>query len=473
MSDKLENKLLKLSSALAAIIFVLAPVWPFASVWLASGTGHYTLIRLVLALALVLLILAVASLLIFDRKLATNLIQQKWFWPLAAFVVLEIIWGVAAYLTNAVSLMALGYAWIVDLRFLLFFVAVYLLASRNGWLEATWKKLIFIPALIVAVFAILQFLILPLNFLSHFGYNSHTIFPYETINHNKNYIRAMGFTRGANPLGAYMLLAASLAASLLAGLASLAHLGPKSVLRGSRTAKVRSASVLDFEPNCTQARKSLISVFVILILSLAALVFSFSRSAWVGVVVSFILLIFLALTSAKARKLALGFGVALVIVFAILFASFHNNSSVSNVFLHTQRNSASKISSNQGHVSALKNGFDDFSSYPLGKGPGTAGPASVYNSKSPARISENYYLMIGQEDGWLGLALLLAIFVLVARALAIRKSILALGLLASFAGLAVTNFLLPAWTDITLAYIFWGLAGVALAKPPKLATSKT
>lgn len=436
MPKKLENKLANLSSYLAGAVLALAPVWAFVSVWASSFFGHYTLIRLVIELALVVLMLAVASLLLMDKALARNMTRQKWLWPLAGFILLEIIWGIVAYFEHDVSLKALGYAWIVDLRYLLFFVIVYLLAQKSNWLATNWRKLIFIPALVVAVFAILQFLVLPLGFLSHFGYTSRTIFPYGTINHNKNYIRAMSFTRGANPLGAYMLVVASLAGLILAK---------------------------------TRARKARYFYLASGLLALAALFVSFSRSAWAGAVVSFVLVIYLALASAKARKLALVCAAVLVLIFAGIIAGFHNNSHFQNYFLHTQKNSTSKISSNQGHVSALKDGWHDFSTEPLGKGPGTSGPASVYSHDAGARNTENYYLQIGEEDGWLGLALLLAIFVLVGVELAKRKTKLALALLASFAGLAVTNFLLPAWTDITLAYIFWGLAAIAIAPISRLA----
>lgn len=427
MNAKLENKLANLSSYLAGAVIVLAPIWAFVSVALASVFGHYTIIRLVIELALVVLMLAAASLLALDRKLATNLLKQKWLVPLAAFILLEIIWGIVAHFTSQVSLKALGYAWIVDTRYLLFFVVSYLLAMKSGWLAASWRWLIFIPAIVVSVFAVLQFAVLPLNFLHHFGYSSHTIFPYETINHNTDFRRAFSFTRGANQLGAYALIIASLAALALA----------------------RTKRKLFYGTS--------------LIPALAALAFSFSRSAWLGTIVSLILLAILIFTSARARKILIASALALIIIAGILFASLHNNPRFQNYFTHYNKDSTSKTTSDQQHASALADGLNDFASDPLGNGPGSSGPASVYNGDASPRNTENYYLMIGEEDGWLGLALMLAFFVLVAVQLVRRKSSLALALFASFIGLAVVNFLLPAWTDITLAYIFWGLAAVALA----------
>jgi amino acid permease len=98
---------------------------------------------------------------------------------------------------------------------------------------------------------------------------------------------------------------------------------------------------------------------------------------------------------------------------------------------------------------------------------GTAGPASVYNARK-TRISENYFIQITQELGWLGLAIFLAILILVGRELWLRKSdILAASLFASLIGLTVVNLVSHGWTDDTLAYLWWGLAGIAIAAPLK------
>jgi O-antigen ligase len=132
--------------------------------------------------------------------------------------------------------------------------------------------------------------------------------------------------------------------------------------------------------------------------------------------------------------------------------------------LHTQTHSASKISSNDAHASALTSGLRDVVRQPFGDGPGTAGPASEHNTGHPARIAENYYVQVAQETGWLGLGLLLAITVLIVMELYQRlgTSPLALTLFVSFVGLAFVNLLSHAWADDTLAFLWWGLAGVAL-----------
>jgi hypothetical protein len=102
-----------------------------------------------------------------------------------------------------------------------------------------------------------------------------------------------------------------------------------------------------------------------------------------------------------------------------------------------------------------------FLEHPLGDGPGTAGLASIRDPSS-TQLNENYYLQIASEVGILGLAVFLAILVIVARRLYLvhKNNPIAVALLASFAGLAVTNFLVHIWSNQAVAYTWWGLAGL-------------
>ena len=73
--------------------------------------------------------------------------------------------------------------------------------------------------------------------------------------------------------------------------------------------------------------------------------------------------------------------------------------------------------------------------------------------------------------GWLGVAVFLAIVTLVGIELyeKVSESPLALAALASCIGIAFINLLSHAWADNTLAYVWWGLAAIALAQQPKKA----
>jgi hypothetical protein len=194
------------------------------------------------------------------------------------------------------------------------------------------------------------------------------------------------------------------------------------------------------------------------------LYFSYSRGAWIGLALSLLTLAALGFKWDKRLQLWAGGIICVLIVLAAgLFVGLRNNTSFQDAIFHTSTNSSIKVSSNQNHLSALKQGLSDAVHQPLGRGPGTAGPASVYNDHT-VRIPENYFVQIAEEIGWLGLVVFLLIYWLVARWLyAARKNPLALGLFAALVGITFINLVSLAWSDNTLSYLWWGLAGVVLA----------
>jgi hypothetical protein len=431
----------KLSPALniiTAVLLVWVPSAAFLTVWLASLAGHYTTWRLAED-ALVVIAAFVALLSLFKHsKLGKNLVKQHIVWLIAAYVLLEIGLGLVALARHDVSHKALGYGLDVDLRFLLFFIVCLIIASYSDWLIKHWQMLVLIPAGVVIFLGLFQHFILPMDFLSHFGYNSSTILPYETVNSSLHYLRVFSTLRGSNPFGAYLVLIISLSSVLL-------------IRAKDRTKQLKYG--------------------LLILAGLIDLFFTYSRSAWIGLGLS---LLTIAVLSFKWNKrLALCFGSALAILILLsagLFVGLRNNMTFQNDIFHTSTHSSVKISSNQNHASALRSGLSDALHQPLGRGPGTAGPASVYNYQ-PARIPENYFVQIAEEIGWLGLIVFLLIYWLVAKGLYFAKTNpLALGLLAALVGITFINFLSQAWTDNTLSYLWWGLAGIALA--PLLSASK-
>lgn len=432
MKRPITSQLSRLATALSAALIVVAPFYALLSVWPASDFGHYTVFRLWDEVLLAIILLLVAGLLLADRELRQRCITNKLLWLLGAYLLVQIVTGVVAHQNHTVTAKALGFAWIVDLRFLVFFAAVWLIAQRHEWLARHWPGLLLVPAALVTIFGLLQALVLPLDFLRHFGYSPGTILPFETINHNHHYIRILSTLRGANPLGAYLVVVISALGVLL--------------LR-------------------TQQNKRRLGYGLFSAGALGVLYFSGSRSAWIGAVLA-VLVVLLVRLQGKRRYIFVG-GLTVVIVFAgLLGFGLRHNTRFENEILHTQAHSAVKTTSDAGHVSALKSGLSDVVHEPLGRGPGSAGPASVYNKPHGARIAENYFIQIGQEVGWLGLLLFLAINVVVGRELWLRRqNSLALALFAGLIGVTLVNLLSHAWTDDTLAYVFWGLAAVSLAPP--------
>ena len=367
--------------------------------------------------------------------LAKDAVLRKWasqsflVLSIGIFAVINLLFGLRGFLLGHVGVEALLLGLLLNLRYLVFFLIVIMLMKYSSWSRERWLRIVLVGAIVVSAFAVLQFTVLPHNFLAHFGYNSSTISPIETINSNSNYIRVASTLRGANPLGAYMLVIIAL----------LAALWPRI------------------------ERKTVWGI--VLALCLAALAFSFSRSAWLGVLVAMVSIIALQLRTRQQWQRAGLVSLGGILVLGAIVIAFHSNRLMQNLLFHTDDTSTVATSSNGQRSSALLNGARDVLHNPLGRGVGSAGPASVHNTAAPASLSENYYLQIGQELGWFGLISYLAITFAVGFQLWLqRRDPLALGLLAAFAGLFVVNMLSHAWTDDTLAYIWWGLAGLVIGQ---------
>lgn len=413
-------------SMLTMLVFWLVPFHATLTIWLSSNFGHYTAFRLWKEVILVVCVVGAVYLLLTDHKIRSHTLSRRLVWVILAYMALNIIWGLLAINMNEVSAKAVGYGLIVNLRFLVFFLLCWALALRTARLRKRWQMLVLWPAAVVVAFGILQVLVLPNDFLRHFGYSEATIPAFETVNSNINYIRIASTLRGANPLGAYLII-------------------PISVLVVLMIQKGRNWRQGIF----------LAATFVVLF-------FTYSRSAWIGALLSIIAIIFISPLSKKTRKLSY-FVAGVFVSFGVLGALvLNNNSYFENLVFHTEDNSTIQVSSNNSRSAALKSGLADIKNEPLGEGPGSAGPASVYNNE-PSRIAENYFLQIGQEVGIVGLILFILINAGVGLLLWLRREDpLALSLFASLIGITFVNMLSHAWTDDTLALVWWGMAGIAM-----------
>lgn len=407
-----------------AIILAVVPFQAFVTTWAGSTFGHLDAIIIwkeVLLMALVPLVLVLswrhqASRHWFTRGLLARL--------LLAYALLNILLGFLALWQGNVNGQALIYALLINLRFLGFFALVLIVAAQDNLLQRYWQRILLIPAGFVVVFGLLQRLVLPYDFLKHFGYSPNTVPAYQTVDQKLNYQRIQSTLRGANPLGAYLVLLLPLIAVFV---------------------------------------KRPVWRYLYLFAGVAVLFFTYSRSAWLGIAVTGALLLLWAFRQHR-RKITAVLGI-IVLMFLLVggITVQRHNALVQNTFFHTDDNSLSNKSSNTARVQALKEGWHDIIHQPFGRGPGTAGPASTRNNH-PARIAENYYLQLGQELGLLGLGLFVAINTVVAIYLwCCRQNALARILFFSLIGLTLVNMVSHAWTDDTLAYLWWGLAGIALA----------
>ncbi len=414
-------------------IFVLIPFHALLTVWIGSAAGSYDATRLWKELLIVVLSLLVLYLLVKSRRDSRPVHTRSLFWIIASYSALHLLWGIVAILYNEVNTTALGYALVVNLRFLVFFVVCWVVAGHRNVLFAHWQAFLLVPALLVVIFGLLQAFVLPADILRHVGYGQDTISPYQTVDQKPEYMRVQSTLRGANPLGAYLVVV------------------------------VTALLVLLIRKGKLWSKREQVGVGACLISALVVLGSTYSRSAYIGMIIATVTACWLLLGSYKARRVLLIGMVFVALSGTVAVAVLRHNDVFQNTFFHTDEHSGSPRSSNEDRLSALKGGLGDVAKEPLGRGPGTAGPASQHNDH-PARIAENYYIQIGQEVGWIGMVLFIVIVVSVLRELWTRRTeILPIVLLASFAGISVINLFWHAWTDDSVSLVWWGLAGIALA----------
>ena len=433
--DKDDKGLVFWLSLVAAFIFSLLPFHALLTTWVGSNVGQFDLIKIWKEI-LIVLMTPPAIFLAWRTPALKRWLLRSWLARLIyAYILLHAVLAVWALQDHQVNTVAVIYALIINLRFLGFFLICLVLATKSQFLARNWAKIILIPSTLVVFFGLVQRLILPYDFLRHFGYGPKTIPAYQTVDANLDYRRVQSSLRGANPLGAYLVLIIP---------AMLMSLRKKPLLRS-----------------------------VLILCSIAVLFFSYSRSAWIGTVLALGVLGGLLLGRNIAwRKLLLPI-VSLVLIISVSLYFFGSKQSVQDTLLHTSSTSKSSQSSNAVRIKSIKSASRDVWHNPLGRGPGTAGPASFKNTGHPVRIAENYYLQIGQEVGILGVLIFVCINWLVALELWRQKiNPLAQVLLASLVGITFVNMLSHAWADDTLSLLWWGLAGIACA-PAILAGRKT
>ena len=334
----------------------------------------------------------------------------------------------AALLTEPIATLA-GLA--IDLRYVIFFLLIYILLGQAPEYKKYFLKAAGIGAIIVVGFGTLQ-LFLPADILSHIGYNEQTIQPYLTVDKNPDYIRINSTLRGPNPLGAYIVIVLSLLAA--------------AIVRGRVSLK---------------QQRQVIVVGITTLMSTLVLWVTYSRSA---VLAAGIALGTVAVTAARpliSRRLWIA---GCVVLFALTggIVLGRDHAFVTNVILHENREGGSPISSNDGHLESLIDGTERMLRQPIGGGIGSTGSASLMTD-TPL-IIENQYLFIAHEAGWLGLGLFIALLALIfVRLWHRRQDWLALGVFASGIGLACIGLLQPVFVDDTVSIIWWGLAAVAIA----------
>jgi putative inorganic carbon (hco3(-)) transporter len=417
-------------------LLAYVPLHIFLSTWI--GTSYYILDFAKIAKELVL---------VFGFALTLGLsVRQSWFKPLLRH---KLIWVILAYAglhlllalirptDQTAELLALAY----NTRFLVFFLYAILLAHHSNGPHLIKRSLqvVFAVSLIVMLFGILQYSVLPHNTLERFGYSrANGVLPAFFIDDKIDFPRVMSTIRDPNSYGSYLLIIIALAASYLR---IVRHYGSRYMLIG------------------------------VLGLAIMNLLLTFSRSAWLGFSVVVAVLVFFEIKRGHFRKVSRETKlittvslIALSIVAAGSLYAIRDSYSFRNIFFHADESTVLETP-NQLRLRFWRESIDDTAANPAGYGPGTAGLTSIRNQEQGTVLNENYYLQIAYEVGVIGLALFLLILLMTAVPLwrQAERIPVALGLIASFAGLAVTNLLVHIWSNEAVAYTWWGLAGLVVA----------
>ena len=379
---------------------------------------------------ILMLVAAVLMLIAMHRHKALGIFGEPLMVAVLMYAVIHVLTAIS--FMGAVSLESVLAGFLIDLRYMLFFVLVYVAARLHPGLRRPFVAVGIVGALIVTVFATLQVFVLPYDVLKYIGYGAGTIVPYLSLDQNYDYIRINSTLRGPNSLGAYvMIVLACVAAWVIAKWRSI------------RPAQATLAGVLTIG-------------------SLVALWASYSRSALVATGVALAIVIGVMLFK-KYGKIIVLIGALMAITLGLGLFAARDSDFVANIVLHDNPGTGAAVTSNEGHIESLQDGFNRFIRQPFGAGIGSTGSASLLGDKP--LIIENQYLFIAHEVGWLGLLLFVMIVVGVfTRLWDRRRHWLALGVFASGIGMLLINILLPIWVDDTVAIVWWGLAGLAIAR---------
>lgn len=364
---------------------------------------------------------------ILRRRFVGRFARDRLLWLMVGYVFLHIIFIMISP-GGALSVLS---ALAIDLRYVLYFIAVYLFLSMYPRYIRFFVNTGVAGAIVVVGFAVLQ-QFLPKDILVHLGYSEQTITPYLTVDKNPDYVRINSTLRGPNPLGAYALV-------IITGVVALIGLRWRKLVT-----KRRSFAALLF------------------VGSVVALWTSYSRSAVAGALLSLgaVFVARFGYRLSTRQWLAVVGGILIISSVGYLV---RDSSFVHNVILHDNPSTGANIDSNTAHFDSLTDGFRRMTRQPLGGGVGSTGSASLFGAKP--LVIENQYLFVAHETGWVGFGLFIAIFgMILARLWQVRKNWLALTAFASGIGLAVVGLMLPVWVDDTVAIVWWGLAAIALAK---------
>jgi hypothetical protein len=345
-----------------------------------------------------------------------------------------------------------------------------------------------ISGTLVITFGLLQAFVLPEDFLVKFGYNAeygitephkagslsycHKI--ENTITHQEE-CRVQSTLSGPNQLGAYLLLILPLfyfqlgkrLGSLSAGAIGLAGGATVLFFTKSRSAWL-GAIAMATAFFITSAKRPWFAIGYLTLfgLGLVAMFFPALIEMWdqlkpislllTSLVLALMLMIFF-INIRKEYFSLIGATFFPAILTALIYARMYGGEYFWTIIL--------RPSSTQGHWEQWQTGIAEMFAYPFGLGLGDSGPTSARfaNPGETGSLPESWYIQVGLESGFLGLALFLTAMIILGIMLLKTKHELGHSLFLSLIGISTAALFLHTWESAVVAYSFALLCAIALA----------
>lgn len=406
----------RVRSWLLVFLLTVAPLHAFVITW--SGVQFLAPWREVLV-SLLLMTIAVERILLREKL---------------AFDALD--WVIVAYASYALLFMIFG-GGPMPQRVLGFRFDVMPWILLLGVRHVVWEKperyfkAAILSACGVMVLGILQSVVLPADFLTHFGYSveqaaftpDRPLTGCQYLEHTASVCRAIATFGGPTRYGTYLLLVLGLA------------------LPFAQTKRAHGLYLL------------------VAALALVNIGLTYSRSIWIGALTMGAAM-FGAIARLRLRGMKRGTRAFWLFVFlgvsTVLGLSLHQSQPE---FMKTVLFRASSTSE---HREFFVSGIAKLAEHPLGLGLGTVGPASIRFEKF---LTENWYLQIALEMGIVGLALFIALLLMLVKKLyTLSENERARGLALGIIGIAVAGLFTHSFEETSTVLIFASLAGISLSK---------
>lgn len=422
--NRFDQLYLRSIRGIAIALMAVLPFHAFLSTWMGTTVGPLWLWKSLRDIIIAVLALLLIGWVFARWRRVREIVRLPVSLLAISFTVLALLITVVNGVNQAQSLAGLAFGLRYILLFCIMLMTTWVLGISQTDKARSLQWLLGITTFLV-VFGLIQVTVLPADFLAHFGYGADTIASVSIVDDNVDARRAFATLRGPNDYGAFMLIPFAIAIAM---------------------------------------RKNSTSRFLLGGMASIGLILSSSRSAWLGALMIVGIKIVQTLYTRRTQKTMIAgvmtggviivaiVGYLAVTVPALRLAIFHSSPSDT----HLTEGSTDK------HWQATSAGIDRLVAHPFGCGLGCAGPASFYGNDP--KISENYFVQIGEETGIIGMITWISLFVVAMRYLYgyARSDEIALGLFLAGLGITIVGVFLHVWADDALSLLWWGLAGIVI-----------